>query len=381
MKLDSYDNIPSPCFLLEKELLVKNLELIKDVQERSGADIILALKAFAMWRVFPLIGEYLPSATASSLHEARLIFEEMGRKAHVYAPAYLPEEFEKMLGYASHLTFNSLRQYERFKDEVISHPQQVSMGLRVNPQAASSAVDMYNPSLPGSRFGILAEQLGDTLPEGIEGLHLHVLCEADSYALESVLEAFEAKFGHLFPQLKWVNMGGGHLMTRKGYDLEHVVGLLNSFREKHKVEVILEPGSAIAWETGVLVSSVMDIVENHEIKTAILDVSFTAHMPDTLEMPYQPKVLGAESSAIEGKEVYRLGGSSCLSGDFIGDYSFDQPLDVGDKVILLDMIHYTTVKTTMFNGIKHPSLGILKKGGIFELVREFGYEDYKNRLS
>jgi len=376
-----YSQVPSPCFLMEEKLLRQNLEKIKGVADAAGVDIILALKAFATWHYFPFVHQYLDGATASSLNEARLIYEEMNTKAHVYAPAYLSDEFEELLGYASHMTFNSLAQYSRYRDRVIAFGGEISCGLRVNPEAASAAVDMYNPSLPGSRFGMLSEQLGEKLPQGIEGLHFHVLCEASSKDLEGVLKVFEDKFGRFFPQLKWVNMGGGHLMTRKDYDRDHLVAILRNFREKHGLEVILEPGSAIAWETGVLVAEVQDIVENHGIQTAILDVSFTAHMPDTLEMPYQPRVLGAESKPVPGKHVYKLGGSSCLSGDVMGDYSFDEALEAGDKIVLMDMMHYTTVKTTMFNGIKHPSLGSWTEEGDFRLLREFGYEDYKSRLS
>lgn len=375
-----YSKVPSPAFVLDEERLIKNLELIADVQRRAGVSIILALKGFAMWRVFPLVKEYLSGATASSLHEARLIYEEMGCKAHTYAPAYLPGEFEEILGYSSHLTFNSLSQYERYREQVERWREPVSVGLRVNPEYSEVEVDLYNPAAPGSRLGVSAKALQDGLPPGIEGLHFHVLCESSSYELEKALAAFEEKFGHLFHQLKWVNFGGGHLMTRKGYDIEHLIGLLSTFRQKHNLEVILEPGSAIAWETGELVSTVLDIVHNHGVKTAILDVSFTAHMPDTLEMPYRPKVLGATDFE-EGKPSFRLGGVSCLAGDYMDYYSFDKPLQVGDRIILLDMIHYTMVKTTTFNGVKHPSICIWKGNGQLEVVREFGYEDFKGRLS
>jgi carboxynorspermidine decarboxylase len=379
MSID-YSKVPSPAFILDEERLVRNLELIADVQRRAGVSIILALKGFAMWRVFPLVKEYLSGATASSLHEARLIYEEMGCKAHTYAPAYLPGEFEEILGYSSHLTFNSLSQYERYRARVEQWRAPISVGLRVNPEYSEVEVDLYNPAARGSRLGVGAEALRDGLPAGIEGLHFHVLCESSSYELEKALAAFEEKFGHLFHQLKWVNFGGGHLMTRKGYNVEHLIELLRAFREKHDLEVILEPGSAIAWETGELVSTVLDIVDNHGVQTAILDVSFTAHMPDTLEMPYRPKVAGAHDF-VEGEPSYRLGGVSCLAGDYMDYYSFDQPLQVDDRIILLDMIHYTMVKTTTFNGVKHPSICLWKRKGELEVVREFGYEDFKGRLS
>ena len=376
-----YNQIPSPSFVLEEELLRQNLELIKGVQERAGVSIILALKGFAMWRVFPMVGRYLKGATASSLHEARLIFEEMGVLAHTYSPAYLPDEFEEIMGYSSHITFNSLSQYHRFKEQLKAAPHPISAGLRVNPEYSEVEVDLYNPAAKGSRLGEAPDNLGDTLPDGIEGLHFHTLCESSSYDLEKVLIAFEQHFSRFFPQLKWVNFGGGHLMTRKGYDTEHLIGLLQRFREKYGLEVILEPGSAIAWETGDLVSTVLDIVENRGVKTAIVDVSFTAHMPDTLEMPYRPRILGASSDPVSGQPAYRIGGVSCLAGDYMSEYSFDHPLEVGSQIVFKDMIHYTMVKTSTFNGVKHPNICIWKEDNTLEVVRQFAYEDFKGRLS
>lgn len=375
-----YQKVPSPAYVLDEARLIRNLQLIRDVQDRAGVSIILALKGFATWRVFPLVGQYLGGATASSLHEARLIFEEMGCPAHTYAPAYLPEEFEEILRYSSHVTFNSLSEYERYREQILNWKEPVSIGLRVNPEYSEVEVDLYNPAARGSRLGVDAEAVRDGLPADIEGLHFHVLCESSSYDLEKVLAVFEERFGHLFGQLKWVNFGGGHLMTRRGYDTDHLLRLLQSFRERYGLEVILEPGSAIAWQTGELVSRVLDIVDNHGVQTAILDVSFTAHMPDTLEMPYRPEVLGATDPR-PGKPTYRLGGVSCLAGDYMEAYSFDEPLRVGDRVVLLDMIHYTMVKTTTFNGVKHPSICIWRENGDLEVVRTFGYEDFKERLS
>lgn len=376
-----YHQIPSPSFVLEEKLLRRNLELIRSVQERAGVSIILALKGFAMWRVFPMVGRYLSGATASSLHEARLIFEEMGLKAHTYSPAYLPEEFDEIMRYSSHLTFNSLSQYELYRDRLKSAPHPVSAGLRVNPEYSEVEVDLYNPAARGSRLGEAPDNLGEKLPEGIEGLHFHTLCESTSYDLEKVLAAFERHFGRFFPQLKWVNFGGGHLMTRKGYDIEHLLGLLQRFRAQYGLEVILEPGSAIAWETGFLLSRVLDIVENRGVRTAIVDVSFTAHMPDTLEMPYRPRIAGASAEPQPGKTAYRIGGVSCLAGDYMAEYYFDEPLNVGSRIVFEDMIHYTMVKTTTFNGVKHPAICIRKEDGSLEVVREFGYEDFKRRLS
>ena len=374
-----HSHIPSPCYVLDEALLRKNLALIDRVQQEAGIKVILAFKGFAMWSAFPVVREYLSGATASSLNEAKLCVEEMGTKAHTYAVAYPPHHFEEMLEHSSYLVFNSLGQYEQFKAQALS--TQVSLGLRVNPEYSDVTTELYNPSSPQSRLGILAEDLEEGLPEGIEGLHFHVLCESDSYALEKTLTAFEDKFGHLLSQLKWVNMGGGHLMTRKGYDIDHLIGLLKSFRERHGLEVILEPGSAVAWQTGDLVATVLDIVDNGGVKTAVLDVSFTCHMPDTLEMPYRPEVEGASTDSIEGVYPYRLGGTSCLAGDFLEAYYFDKPLTIGDRIVLKDMIHYTMVKTTTFNGVEHPSISIKRTDGNFELIRQFGYEDYKNRLS
>lgn len=374
-----YPNVPSPAFLLEKAKLIRNLELIRGVANAANVQIILALKGFAMWPVFPLVGKYLNGATASSLNEARLIHEEMGVKAHSYAPAYLDGEFEDIIRHSSHITFNSLRQFHRFFPKVKESGAPISCGIRVNPEYSEVEVDLYNPSAPGSRLGILAEHLPEQLPAGIEGFHFHTLCESSSFELEKVLASFEAKFQKYFHQLKWVNFGGGHLMTRNGYDTEHLIGLLKSFKEKYPLEIILEPGSAIAWETGPLIATVLDIVENKDISTAILDVSFTAHMPDTLEMPYRPKIRGAVEKN-PGTFAYRMGGVSCLAGDYMEAYHFDQPLEIGQRIILEDMMHYTMVKTTMFNGVKHPDIGILDENGNFELIRRFQYPDYKSRL-
>ncbi len=373
--------VSSPAFVLEEKLLRRNLELIQRVQEASGAHIILALKGFAMWKVFPLVSEYLSGATASSLYEARLIYEEMGCKAHTYAVAYRPEEFEEMLRYSSHVVFNSVAQLERFRPVWERAADRVSIGLRVNPGWSDVAVALYNPAAPHSRLGEPPYRLAEGLPTGVEGLHFHVLCESSSYSLEKVLEAFEQHYAHLLPQLKWVNMGGGHLMTRKGYDLDHLIALLRRFREKWEVEVMLEPGSAVAWETGTLVATVLDIHESHGVHTAILDVSFTAHMPDTLEMPYKPRILGASLEPRPGQHAYRMGGISCLAGDYMSAYGFDKPLRPGDRIVFEDMIHYTMVKTTMFNGVRHPDIAIWRPEGRLEWVRRFRYEDYKCRLS
>ena len=375
----NYNQIPSPCFVLDEVKFRNNLELIRSVKDQAGIEIILAFKAFAMWSAFPIVREYIPCSTASSLAEARLAFEEMGSPAHTYAPAYSDKEFDEIMQYSSHITFNSLAQFEKFYPRTQFY--NISCGLRINPEFSDVGTDLYNPCSPGSRLGIIAEKLGEKLPTGVEGLHFHTLCESNSFDLERTLLVVEQKFGHLFSQIKWLNMGGGHLMTREGYNTEHLIQVLKAFKAKHPhLQLILEPGSAFAWRTGDLVATVLDIVENKGVKTAMLDVSFSCHMPDCLEMPYKPAITGA-TDAIPGNPTHRRGGNSCLAGDFYGDWSFEQPLQPGDRIIFEDMIHYTMVKTTMFNGVSHPSIGIWTKDNEFRLVREFGYEDYKGRLS
>ncbi|MDR2679592.1 MAG: carboxynorspermidine decarboxylase [Tannerella sp.] len=387
------NKIPSPCYVVEESFLRRNLALIKSVSERADVEIILAFKAFALWKAFPLFREYGFVSTASSVNEAQLAREEMGSLAHAFSPAYTEENFPVFMKYSSHITFNSLSQFNRFYPQVAAAGNTVSCGLRINPEYSVVATDLYNPCAPGSRMGVTAHNLGDTLPEGIEGFHFHTLCESSSFDLEKTLEAVEARFGHFFKRLKWLNMGGGHLMTRKDYDTEHLISLLNSFRSRYpNLHVILEPGSAFAWQTGYLLTTVIDIVENGGIKTAIIDASFSCHMPDCLEMPYKPLIRGAKdieagltdssggNPSHAGKNVYRIGGCSCLSGDFVGDWLFEKPLKPGDRIIFEDMIHYTTVKTTMFNGVPHPSIAIIHEDGKPEIYRTFTYEDYKNRM-
>jgi carboxynorspermidine decarboxylase len=373
-----FTKIPSPCYVIDELLLRNNLKLIKQVKEAAGVDILVSFKAFSNWGVFPIFKEYGFGASASSLNEARLAYEELGVKAHTYSPAYEEKAIADILKYSSHISFNSVNQLLKYFK--IAGQQGVSIGLRVNPEISNSSHDIYNPCQPGSRFGITADQLGSALPREVEGLHFHTLFEADSFALERVLAAFIKKFGRYLPKLKWVNMGGGHLITKKDYDINHLVKILIDFKNKYGVKIILEPGSAFTYQTGCLVSTILDIVENNGIKTAMLDVSFTCHMPDCLEMPYKPVILGATDERAE-KPTYRMGGISCLAGDYMGNWSFDQELKPGDKIIFDDMIHYTTVKTTMFNGVSHPSIGIWNDKSGFKLIKEFNYRDYKNRLS
>lgn len=374
--------IPSPCYVMEESLLRRNLALIRSVQDRTGVSIILAFKAFALWKSFPIIREYIAHSTASSVAEAQLAYEEMGSLAHTYAPSYTDEEFPTFLRYSSHITFNSLSQVERFHPQVKASGRDVRCGVRINPGFSVVETDLYNPSAPGSRLGVTTDRIGLHLPEGISGLHLHNLCENNSYDLERTLEVVEMKFGHLFSQIEWLNLGGGHLMTHRDYDIDHLVSLLKGLKERYPhLEIIMEPGSAFAWETGVLVATVTDIVENQGVETAMLNVSFACHMPDCLEMPYKPRIRGAYQEPVAGKPTYRMGGNSCLSGDFMGDWSFDNPLHVGDPIVFEDMIHYTIVKSTLFNGVTHPSIGLWSAEDTFVLYRRFTYEDYKSRMS
>lgn len=378
MKRIDYPEIERASYVLEEKLLRRNLATIKEVSDESGAEIILAFKSYALWRTFPIFREYGFSSTASSLWEARLGYEEMKSQVHAFTPAYLPNEWAQWQQYASHITFNSLSQYEQYKGSLSPN---VSYGIRINPEYSPVETDLYNPALPGSRFGVTAEALDKGLPEGIEGLHFHVLCEGNSFQLERTLGIISKKFDTALRQAQWLNMGGGHLMTHKEYNIEHLVEVLKGFRQRYPhLQLILEPGSAFAWQTGFLISHVVDIVSHAGIQTAILDVSFTCHMPDCLEMPYKPIVRGAHQDPINGLPIYRLGGMSCLSGDYIGSWSFDEPLEIGDEIIFEDMLHYTTVKTNMFNGVAHPDIVLLHEEGGYEVLRHFTYEDYKRRM-
>ena len=376
----------TPIYIIEEQKLRRNLRLISDVVAKANIEIILAFKAFALWKTFPIFREYIHATTASSLSEARLAFEEFGAPAHTYSPAYTDDEIDEIIRCSSHLTFNSLSQYQRYHERA----KGVSLGLRVNPEYSEVGTLLYNPCAPGTRFGVTADKLPEQLPADIEGFHCHCHCESGADVFQRTLVHIEEKFARWFPQLKWINFGGGHLMTRKDYDVDLLIRMMNDFYQRYPwLKVILEPGSAFAWQTGPLVAHVVDIVEDKGIKTAILDVSFTCHMPDCLEMPYYPDVRGAEhleesSEYSEYSEYsdyrYRLGGNSCLSGDFMGSWQFDHELQIGEEIIFEDMIHYTTVKTNTFNGVTHPSIALLHEDGTLEVLRRFGYEDYRNRM-
>lgn len=383
--LDSVDwtAIPSPAFVLDESRLRRNLSLISQVQQESGAQIIVAFKGFSMWSTFPVLREYgITGATASSLNEARLAREEMKGEVHVYAPAYSDAEFPQILALADHLVFNSFSQWERFRPQVQAARaagQVVHVGIRVNHEYGEVETDLYNPAGPFSRLGVTRREFREDLLDGVDGLHFHSLCENDSTTLERTLEAFEEKFGEFLPRMKWVNFGGGHLMTREGYDIPRLIRVIRSFRERYGLHVILEPGSAFGWQTGWLVSSVLDVVQNVK-QAALLDISVSAHMPDVLEMPYRPRIMGAGNPG-DFEYEYIIGGTTCLAGDVIGEYAFPHTLKVGDRVVFDDMIHYTMVKTTFFNGVKHPDIGILHADGRYEVVKTFGYEEFKAKLS
>ena len=375
----------TPYYMIEEQKLRHNLALISDVARRTDSEWILAFKAFALWKTFPIFREYIQSTTASSLSEARLALEEFGSKTHTFSPAYKDEEIDEIVSCSSHLTFNSLSQYERFHNRA----GKCSLGLRVNPEYSEVGTLLYNPCAPGTRFGVTADKLPNQLPSDIRGFHCHCHCESGSDVFERTLQHIEEKFSQWFPQIEWINFGGGHLVTRADYDIDRLVRIVQGFHQRYPhLKVIFEPGSAFAWQTGPLVSSVVDVVEDKGIRTAILDVSFTCHMPDCLEMPYYPDVRGAEHvddedlqrSTFNVQRLYRLGGNSCLAGDFMGYWHFPHELHVGDEVIFEDMIHYTTVKTNTFNGITHPSLCMLHVDGWLELLRRFTYEDYRDRM-
>lgn len=383
VNINNYNEIHFPVYILEENLLRNNLHLIKRVSQAANIEIILAFKAFALWKTFPIFREYIQSTTASSVNEARMAFEKFGHKAHTYSPAYTAENILPIAQCSSHITFNSLSQYQQYVKTVKKNDEKISIGLRINPEYSEIETDIYNPCSKGTRFGIVADKLPKQLPEYIEGFHCHCHCESSAETFVRTLTHIEEKFSSWFPQLKWINFGGGHLMTRKDYNVELLISTLNDLHKRYpKLHFIMEPGSAFAWQTGPLVSQVVDIVEDHQIRTAILNVSFACHMPDCLEMPYKPNVRGAETVDLDapGKYVYRLGGSSCLSGDYMGSWKFDHELQVGENIILEDMIHYTTVKTTMFNGVHHPSIGIIHSNGEFEILKDFLYEDYLNRM-
>lgn len=382
INLTTFEGLKRPAFILEEARLRRNLQLISHVAKSANVEIILAFKAYALWKTFPIFREYISATTASSLYEARLGKEEFGSATHTFSPAYTEYEIDDIAKCSSHLTFNSLTQMERFANRALEANSSLSLGLRINPEYSEVGTDIYNPCAPGTRFGVCSDKLPSKLPDCIEGFHCHCHCESGSDVFVRTLNHIEERFSTWFKQLKWINFGGGHLMTRKDYDVQLLIDTLNDFHRRYPwLKVILEPGSAFGWQTGPLVSQVVDIVENKGIRTAILNVSFTCHMPDCLEMPYKPAVRFAKTLDENiGEHVYRLGGNSCLSGDFMGYWQFDHDLAIGENIIFEDMLHYTTVKSNMFNGISHPSIMLAKEDGELHLLKEFTFEDYKNRM-
>lgn len=379
MKKNTMNHLPSPLWLLEEERLIANLEKIAYIKKETGAKVLLALKGYALWKSFDIIRPYLNGCCASGLHEAKLAHETFRKEVHTYSPAFKEEDIDEIAQISHHLVFNSPAQFKRFAVRAKEINPSLSLGLRVNPEYSESPKEIYNPCGLYSRLGTTLANFDESILDECDGLHLHALCEQGSEALEKVLEHFEEKFGTYIPKMKWINFGGGHHITRQGYDIEKLIRLINTFKSKYNVEIYLEPGEAIGWETGSLIATVLDIVHNG-VDIAILDTSAEAHMPDTIIMPYRAEVRNA-AEAGDKAYTYRLGGNTCLAGDIMGDYSFDQPLQIGDKIIFEDQMHYTMVKATTFNGIKLPDIAIQRKDGSVEIVREFGYEDFKNRLS
>lgn len=379
MKKIDFNQAPSPCYVVDERLLKKNLEVLNSVQERTGAKILLALKGFSMHSVFPLVGNYLAGVTSSSLFEARLGYEKMGKEVHAYAPAYVESEFDELMQYTDHIVFNSFDQWNRFKHKVQNAEKKIEVGLRINPEYSEIETMLYNPCAPYSRFGVTLDNFKPEELEGLDGLHFHTMCEQNSDTLKRTIKVVDEKFGEYIKKMKWINFGGGHHITRPDYDIETLVESILFMKEKYDVDVYLEPGEAIALNTGYLVATVLDVMKNG-MDIAILDTSATCHMPDVLEMPYRPNIIDAGLPG-ENEYTYRLGGMTCLSGDVIGDYSFKEPLKPGDKLIFCDMAHYTMVKNHMFNGVNLPSIASYNDDEGLKVVKQFVFEDYSNRLS
>lgn len=372
------DKVPSPSYVVDEGLLKKNLRILKSVMDATDCKILLAQKAYSMYATYPLIGEYLSGTTASSLFEAKLGYEEMGKEVHIFAPAYQEEQMDEILSISDHIVFNSISQWEKYKDRVMYSNKKVSCGLRINPEYSEIETDMYNPCFENSRFGITLSKLNGTDLTFIEGLHFHTMCEQDSDVLERTLQVVEEKFGSYLYNMKWINFGGGHHITRPGYNLDTLIRCINHIKETYQVQVYLEPGEAIALNAGYLVTSVLDIMENG-MQIAIVDTSAACHMPDVLEMPYRPNIIHSGKPG-ENPYTYRLGGPTCLAGDVIGDYSFTKPLQEGDRLVFTDMAIYSMVKNNMFNGINLPTIAYHREDGSVEIIKEFGYEDFKSRL-
>ncbi len=380
IRAERLSEAPSPCFVVDEVLIERNLRTIDRVQQATGARVLLALKGFAMWGLFPLISRYLAGTTASSIHEAQLGQEQFGGEVHAYAPAYADHEIDTYLDLADHISFNSFSQWRRFRDRVRSHPKAPAAAIRVNPEHSEVATPIYDPCAPRSRLGVPLSQFDPESLEGISGLHFHTLCELNADALERTLAVFEQRFGPWLDRMSWFNFGGGHHVSRADYDIDLLIQTITDFQQRYPGRAIyLEPGEAIALNAGVLVATVLDVIHN-EVDIAILDTSATAHMPDVLEMPYRPEIEGAAEPGRK-RWTYRLGGLTCLAGDVIGDYSFDEPLKVGDRLVFGDMAHYSMVKTTTFNGVPLPSIAVYNsETRCLRVLRRFGYADYRDRL-
>jgi len=379
LKID-LSGLPSPCYIVDERLLKRNLEILQSIQQRTGCKILLALKGFSMYSVFPLVGKYLHGVAASSLYEARLGFEEMKKEVHIYAPAYLDEEIDDLLKYCDHIVFNSFNQWDKYRDKLKKgNTKKIECGIRINPQYSEITTPIYNPCYENSRLGVTLSNFRPQELDSIEGLHFHTLCEQNSDTLERTIRVVDEKFGKFLKKMKWLNLGGGHHITRADYDIETLVRSIMFLKDKYGLEIYLEPGEAIALDTGILAAKVLDVVENG-MKIAVLDTSAACHMPDVLEMPYRPDIIEAGKPG-EHAHTYRLGGNTCLAGDVIGDYSFRNPLKPGDRLMFRDMAHYTMVKNNMFNGLNLPAIVLYKEDRSFEVIKQFAYEDYKARLS
>lgn len=374
------DKLPSPCYIVDERLLKKNLEVLDYVQKESGANIILATKAFSMFSTFPLIGKYLKGVTSSSLFEARLGYEEMGKQVHIFSPAYREDEFEDIMKYSDHIIFNSFNQWKLYRDRVKNYKdKKIQCGIRINPEYSEIETDIYNPCFENSRMGVTLKNFEENDLDGIDGLHFHTMCEQNSDTLARTIKVVDEKFGKYIKNMKWLNFGGGHHITKDDYDLKTLIESVLYMKNKYNVEIYLEPGEAVALNSGFLVSTVLDIT-NNGMDIAILDTSAACHMPDVLEMPYRPNIIGS-GKPYEYEYTYRFGGPTCLAGDIIGDYSFKEPLQIGDKLIFCDMAIYSMVKNNTFNGINLPSIVKYSEENGVEIIKEFGYEDFKGRLS
>lgn len=373
LNFDYYD-LKTPCYVIDEELLIKNLEILKKVKDETGCKILLAQKAFSMYSVYPLIGQYLDGVTSSSLFEARLGYEEMNKEVHIYAPAYRDDEIDEILKYSDHIVFNSFNQYRKFKDKLNNKTQ---CGIRINPEYSEIETDIYNPCFENSRLGVTLEHFIEEEIENIDGLHFHTMCEQNSDTLERTIKVVEEKFSKYFNKIKWINFGGGHHITRDDYDIDKLIKCINYMKDKYNIQVYLEPGEAVALNAGFLVSTVLDTIKNN-MDLAILDTSAACHMPDVIEMPYRPNIINSREP-YKLQYTYRLGGPTCLAGDIIGDYSFSKPLKCGDKLVFCDMAIYSMVKNNTFNGINLPDI-VLVSNGTKKVIKQFDYNDFKSRL-